>query len=113
MTVLYDLQEIRDMSGNDQEFINEFLQLFIKNNREYLKEMNQAFELKNWAQVKFCAHKIKPSIMVIHAEALNQPILDLNEFAGKQENLEKIPSLMGLLNTKLLVIFNALKDEIK
>ncbi len=53
MTVLYDLQEIRDMSGNDQEFINEFLQLFIKNNREYLKEMNQAFELKNWAQVKF------------------------------------------------------------
>ncbi len=51
--------------------------------------------------------------MVIHAEALNQPILDLNEFAGKQENLEKIPSLMGLLNTKLPVIFNALKDEIK
>ncbi len=110
---MYDLAEIKEMSGNDQDFIKELIQLFVKNNIEYLYEMNVAYEQKDWVQVKFFAHKIKPSILVIHAEGLKQPILDLNEYSGKQINLEKIPALLELLNEQLPIICSELKKEIK
>ncbi len=55
MTDIYDLIE---MSGNDQDFIKELIQLFVKNNIEYLQEMNLANEQKDWAQVKFSLIKL-------------------------------------------------------
>jgi len=113
MSDIYDLTEIREMSGNDQDFIKELIQLFVKNNIEYLQEINLANEQKDWAQVKFFAHKIKPSILVIHADILKQPILDLNEYAGKQINLEMIPELLDLLNEQLPNICASLENEIK
>lgn len=113
MSDLYDLSEIKEMSGNDQDFIRELIELFVKNNTEYLQEVNNAFAQKDWERVKFFAHKIKPSILVIHATVLKQPILDLNEFAGKEINLDQVPRLIELLNQHLPIICNLLEKEIK
>ena len=110
---MYDLTEITEMSVNYQDFIEELVQLFVQNNIEYLQEMNHANEQKDWVKVKFFAHKIKPSILVIHADALKQPILDLNEYAGKQINLERIPEILELLNVQLPLICASLEKEIK
>ncbi len=113
MEELYDLAEIREMSGNDQSFVNEMLGLFVKNNLQYLEELNAAYESKDWSQVKFYAHKIKPSILVVHAVNLKQPILDLNEYAGKEVNLDKIPDLIKLMNDELPHLCEVLEKEIK
>lgn len=113
MSSLYDLTEIREMSGDDADFLKEMVELFVKNNTQYLVELNDALKIKNWSQVKFFAHKIKPSILVVHADGLKQTILDLNEFAGKEINLDQVPSLIEKLNDQLPVLCEALKKEIK
>ncbi len=63
--------------------------------------------------MKFFAHKIKPSILVVHANHLKNTILDLNEFAGMQTNLDKVPDLVDKLNTDLPPLCAALEQEIK
>lgn len=112
MGELYDLSEIREMSGNDESFVKEMIELFVKNNLIYLEELNDAFQKEDWKQVKFFAHKIKPSILVIHAKQLVQPILDLNEYAGNQTNINEIPDIMKKLNDQLPLICDQLKLEI-
>lgn len=113
MAELFDLGEIREMSGNDEAFVKEMIELFVKNNTIYLGQLNDALKDSDWPQVKFFAHKIKPSILVVHANHLKDTILDLNEFAGKQINLEKVPELVEKLNTDLPPLCAALEKEIK
>ncbi|MBD78387.1 MAG: hypothetical protein CL840_05675 [Crocinitomicaceae bacterium] len=113
MSKLYDLSELREMSGNDEAFVQEMLSVFLKNNRDYLSLLNKSFEEKEWKSVKFNAHKIKPSIMLFKIETLRQEILDLNEFSGKEINLEQIPPLVSKINEVLCRVFDQISDEIK
>ncbi len=113
MEKLYDLSEIREMSGNDESFLKEMIELFVTNNTQYLEELNLALKSSDWKQVKFFAHKIKPSILVVHANGLKQTIMDLNEYSGKQTNMDQIPVLITKLNEELPVLCAELKKEIK
>ena len=48
MGAIYDLTELRKMSGNDEEFVQEMLVTFLSNNQEYLVLLNDACENKDW-----------------------------------------------------------------
>ena len=109
----YDLSELREMSGNDEEFIQEMLVAFLKNNQDYLNLLNDGFKKQDWKIVKFNAHKIKPSILLFRIDPLKQIILDLNGFSGKETNLEVIPSLVSALNVGLSEVFNEISLQIK
>lgn len=113
MGTMYDLSELREMSGDDESFIQEMLDVFLKNNQDYLQLLNKAFESKDWKGVKFNAHKIKPSILLFRIDSLKQTILDLNEFSGKEINLDKMPSLVSELNVGLSEVFVKISKEIK
>lgn len=111
MSKLYNLDELYEMSGNDKEFVEEMVFTFLNKNKEYLEELNNAFEIENWKQVKFFAHKMKPSILLFKIEHLKKTVLDLNEYAGNEIFLEKIPSLIGQLNSELSSVFASLNQE--
>jgi HPt (histidine-containing phosphotransfer) domain-containing protein len=113
MEKLYDLTELREMSDNDEGFVFEMIESFLKNNNEYLNELNRAFEKQDLKQVKFFAHKIKPSILLFKIDQLKQDILDLNEFAGKQINIEKIEALINGITLEMNRIFVSLNKKIQ
>jgi len=113
MKKIYDLTDLREMSGGDEVFIQEMLVTFLKNNQDYLRLLNEGFESKDWKVVKFNAHKIKPSILLFRIDSLKEVILDLNEFSGKEMNLDKMPALIGLLNSSLSEVFNEISAELK
>lgn len=109
---LYDLSELRDMSDNDEAFVREMMQVFVTNNSEYLDELKLALEAKDWQQVKFFAHKIKPSILLFKIESLKQTILNLNTYSGNQENLEAIPNLVKEVDERLNLVFHRINEEL-
>ena len=113
MEITYDLSEVREMSGNDEAFVQEMLDAFLTNNRSYLDDLNKCFKEKNWKQVKFFAHKIKPSILLFKIDALKVNILELNDYAGNETNLEKIPALVEELNNGLEEVFGKISHEKK
>ena len=92
MGAIYDLTELRKMSGNDEAFVH---------------------ENKDWKTLKFNAHKIKPSVLLFKIDSVKQEILDLNEFSGKEINLEKIPLLVSTLKSKLYEVFDEVILELK
>lgn len=110
---MYDLAELREMSDNDEEFVAEMIQAFLKNNKEYLELLNAGLVSKDWKVVKFNAHKIKPSILSFKISSLTDVILDINEFAGNETNLEMLPELVQKLNLDLGLVFNKISEEIK
>lgn len=110
MEMLFDLSELREMSGNDEEFVQEMIQSFIDNNSTYLNQMIDAGKSGDWAAVKFNAHKIKPSILLFKIESLQKAILDLNEFAGKEINTDSIPQLISEIEAGLKKVFGQLTD---
>ena len=113
MGAIYDLTELRKMSGNDEEFVQEMLVTFLSNNQEYLVLLNDACENKDWKTLKFNAHKIKPSVLLFKIDSVKQEILDLNEFSEKEINLEKIPLLVSTLKSKLYKVFDEINLELK
>ncbi|MGB0403430.1 MAG: Hpt domain-containing protein [Salibacteraceae bacterium] len=109
---MYDLTELREMSDNDEEFVQEMIHAFLKNNKDYLNTLNEGLAAKDWKVVKFNAHKIKPSILLFKITSLKQVILDINEFAGNEINLDKVPNLVEKLNEGLSLVFNKISEEI-
>ena len=50
MAELFDLGEIREMSGNDEAFVKEMIELFVKNNTIYLGQLNDALKDSDWGR---------------------------------------------------------------
>ncbi|UTW64299.1 Hpt domain-containing protein [bacterium SCSIO 12741] len=111
MDKLYNLDELREMTGNDESFMKEMIQLFVTNNKDYLEQLNQGLEEKDWKKVKFFAHKIKPSILMMKIGKLEDNIYRLNEFAGEEKNLSEIPALVEKLNDILPQVLVQLSEE--
>ena len=112
MSEHFSLQGLVEMCGDDQEFINEMIQVFVDNNAKYLEAMTSAVKDQNWMEVKSNAHKIKPSVLLMRIKAIEQDILDLNEFAGKEINLDKIPEISERVENELQEVFYEMKKKI-
>lgn len=112
MSEHFSLQGLVEMCGDDQEFINEMIQVFVDNNAKYLEAMTSAVKDQNWMEVKSNAHKIKPSVLLMRIKAIEQDILDLNEFAGKEINLDKIPEISERVENELQEVFDEMKKKI-
>ena len=108
----YNLDELREMSGNDESFIQEMLVTFLENNKNYLNDLNKAFENEEWKKVKFFAHKIKPSILLFKIDSIKDEILKLNEYSGNLENLDLIPMLLKNINSVMNEVFIEISNEV-
>lgn len=107
----YSLEGLKEMCGDDQDFINEMIGVFLDNNLKYLESANEAFSQSDWKSLKSNVHKIKPSILLMRIDSLKEAILNLNEFSGQEINIEKIPDLMELLNNDLNEVFDQMKKD--
>ena len=107
----YSLDGLIEMCGDDQAFIEEMQKVFVENNEKYLDAMVDACNKQDWPEVKSNAHKIKPSILLMRINSLKDIILDLNEFAGKEINLDRIPSMVDTVKDGLNVVFKEMKKN--
>jgi PAS domain S-box-containing protein len=81
---LFDLNYLKKISGNNQEFIREMVQTFAQSLPKLLGEMEEAVQASNWAKVSRIAHQIKPSLTLMG-------ILQLKESAVQIEDIPNHP----------------------
>ncbi len=87
------LAHLRKLMGNNSQNMIEVIDIFLKQIPETLKKMEGGIQSADWEQVHFEAHKIKSSILVIGLKKLETPILKINQYSKKKENLYQIPAL--------------------
>ena len=95
---LYDLSMLEEMEDN--EYMAEVLNIFLKETPEELMEMNQALNKGNNDIIATKAHKIKGSAGVIQANKLIELLIKIETIAKKGIQSSELKSLVD--NTRLL-----------
>ncbi len=75
----FDLSMLRSMSGNDEIFVMEMVQVFVRQYEETEVEMKNACFNGNWTEVGRLAHRLKASIDTMSIGSLKQLIRDIEQ----------------------------------
>lgn len=110
----YDLEYLRNISGNNHEFIKEMLQTFVQSIPVSLKEMEEALTLSDFTKLARVAHQIKPSMTLLGINHLKDSAVQIEDLAKNT----KAPSLELQLNVLEFIqtcreIISDLEDELR
>ena len=62
---LYNLQGLKEMSGGDNEFVQQVIQMTLEDLPQVIERLQEGVDTQNWNQVFQVAHKIKPTMQTI------------------------------------------------
>jgi HPt (histidine-containing phosphotransfer) domain-containing protein len=65
-----DVQGLKQLSGNDQEFILDVLKLYAERVSEDLKELKKAKESEDWTKARFVVHRMRSAAVPLGLKEL-------------------------------------------
>jgi len=86
-----DLSYLKDMCGDNAEFIIEMIDLFKVQTPVYIAELLQAAEEKDWTKVAASAHKVKPTFVYVGREDARDFMQTIENNARELTNLDSLP----------------------
>ncbi len=110
-----DLSYLRDVSSGSNEFMVEMIDLFLQQTPVYFEQLDQFIRDKNWTKVADIAHKIKPTLSFMGADAAKDDMAEIESNARNLKNLDKIAPAFKILNdlsTELFAKLNEIKSEL-
>lgn len=107
----YDLDYLKEISNNDQAFLEDMVHTFIENTPDALNEMRQFMENKDWQKLGKSAHKFAPSVQFIGVQEIVNDLDVLEEHAMKEKNIDTIPELMNKVENSCNHIIALLKKD--
>lgn len=106
---LYDLAQLNELSGGNDDFVNKMVQMFIDMAPETLDNINIGLAEGDLDRVGAAAHKIKPSLDMMGIVALKDKIRSLESNAKNRLNVEEIPALVTEVSDTLKAVIVQLK----
>jgi PAS domain S-box-containing protein len=91
--IAFDFSYLRDVSGNNEEFIKEMIQTFIQTIPPILSEMNSSVSRKDWESLSKLAHQIKPSFALMGMNDLRTELVFIEQNGKAKDNLHELPSV--------------------
>lgn len=91
---LYNLEYLRSVSGNNEEFIREMVLTFTQTMPNILVEMKQALRESDWAKLARQAHQVKPSFTLMGLNGLRGNILFIEENSKASTKLDELPQIV-------------------
>jgi len=92
-TKAIDLTDLREMSDNSAEFIQEMLELFVSEMTAHLQQLETSIESNDDATTEYLSHKLKSSIAMIGMDSKVMDVLTEMEHlakSGSQQNALQI-----------------------
>lgn len=108
---LYSLDKLNEMSGNNPQFIEKMIRLFLEIMPELIANMESGWSERNFKLIYQSAHKAKPTIDLMGITTLHTTIRDLEQKALKEVYLDQIPSLIAEVKEVLLKVINQLQSR--
>jgi len=91
------LDYLNELTGGDEELIDEMMKLFLENTPEALENLKNLHELMNWDEIKKAAHKFKPTLSYMGIKELEGVVPEIEKMALAHDPENKIPSLLETL----------------
>lgn len=93
-----DLTYLRDVSSGSNDFMIEMIELFLQQTPAYFEQLNQLIIDENWCKAAEIAHKIKPTLAFMGADAAKDRMAEIENYARNLTNTDAIAPLFKSLN---------------
>lgn len=108
----YDLNYLRDVSGNNSEFMQEMIQTFISSIPPILDDMAANAMVGNWEKVGSLSHQIKPSFILLGAHLLKEKVLTLEHRSKNKINTPTLKEAVDEFRERCMEVINSLSFEL-
>jgi CheY-like chemotaxis protein len=106
---LYDLSMIHGLSGGDQAFIRQMVELFVDTMPASAIELQSMTDQQQWDGVGKLAHKLKSTTGSMGMESIKDEIRAVEQNCKKNENLDQTPALVQ----KVILVINQTVEQLK
>ncbi|HLT73195.1 MAG TPA: ATP-binding protein [Cyclobacteriaceae bacterium] len=87
----YNLDYLKHISGNNQEFIQEMIQTFVASMPQTTEGMTEAVSKKDWDRLSKLAHQVKPSFTLMGLDRLRDKVALIEEYSKTRRDLHALP----------------------
>ncbi len=108
----YDLNYLREVSGNNKEFIQEMVHTFVTTIPKVLDEMRESLKVKDWDKVSSLAHQIKPSLTLLGLSEMKNEVAQIEQHCKSKTKLDEMPGMMMDFFFQCESSINDLKKEL-
>jgi hypothetical protein len=113
MANIINLDYLKEISGGDQGFIKEMLELFVNSTATEADQFDALLAASNYQGIGHLAHKMKAPIQMLGANNLFLLIRDLEKFGKEQSNLEKLPEMVTEVKNQIAFAIEEIHDLLK
>lgn len=106
---LYDLTMIHDLSGGDEAFIKQMVELFVDTMPASMEELQATLDQKQWEAMGKLAHKLKSTTGSMGMNAIKEEVRAVEQNCKKNENLEETPALAE----KVIMVIHQTVEQLK
>ena len=106
---LYDLTMIHGLSGGDEGFIRQMVELFIDTMPTSTQELQTALDQQQWDTLGKLAHKLKSTTGSMGMDSIKEEVKAVEQNCKKSENLEQTPVLVN----KMILVINQTVSQLK
>jgi HPt (histidine-containing phosphotransfer) domain-containing protein len=108
---VYDLIQLDELSGGDQEFISMMVDTFLEHTPGQLEELLKAQAVNDMTTFGAIAHKIKPNIDMFCIKTIIEDIRDLEQLGKEGLNNEELKSKLENVKAELMIAFEQLSQR--
>lgn len=108
----YNLDYLKNISGNNSEFIQEMITTFLQTLPGTLSEMKEATKSSSWEKLSRLAHQIKPSFTLMGLDVLRTTILFIEEHGKAGTKTDELPGVLEDFTEKCHAVLEDLSKEV-
>lgn len=96
----YNVEKIKEISDNDEDFIISIVNLFIDEVPSDIKQIEEAIAAENYKLIYQYAHKIKPNVDLMGMKVTLAAVLNLEQHAVA-ENMQGVEENFAVVKTSV------------
>ncbi len=109
---VFDKEKALEIAYGDEDFLRELVEMFINKSPEYMSGIKEAIDSRNNETLIKSAHKLKGAVANFGEKAVFKTALEL-EMMGKENRLDDVEKIYGVLVREAERLVNALRKFIK
>lgn len=108
--IVTDMQFLRQFTGGNKEKMNKYIGMFLENGPRLLKQIDDAFAIKDFNNVKIAAHSLKPQLSYMGVKEEISHIFLIEQTASEAGHSDRLPPLIANLNRVCSKAFDELNQ---
>jgi len=112
-TQMYDFKLVREIAGDDQEFVKRMMGMFVDTMPGLLGDLQINIEQANWEKASKVAHRMKSTIDSMNIIAIKSEIRQIEANGKQQQHLELMPALLQKVSNVLTDCVDAVRKDME